>query len=110
MGDGRLDQRHQAQLAKVTAVPALGYKTVDLLVENGLISNPADIFFLQPEDLLGFEAIDSDLYYISRLPSDVQVGDVTLIATVAFIITVLFALLPAARAAKVQPAEALRYE
>ena len=62
------------------------------------------------EDLLGFEAIDSDLYYISRLPSDVQVGDVTLIATVAFIITVLFALLPAARAAKVQPAEALRYE
>jgi lipoprotein-releasing system permease protein len=62
------------------------------------------------EELLGFEAIDSDLYYISRLPSDVQAGDVTLIATVAFIITVLFALLPAARAARVQPAEALRYE
>ncbi len=62
------------------------------------------------EEMLGFEAIDSDLYYISRLPSDVQAGDVTLIATVAFIITVLFALLPAARAARTQPAEALRYE
>jgi lipoprotein-releasing system permease protein len=62
------------------------------------------------EDVLGFEAIDSDLYYISRLPSDVQAGDVTLIAVVAFIITVLFALLPAARAARTQPAEALRYE
>ena len=62
------------------------------------------------EEMLGFEAIDSDLYYISRLPSDVQVGDVTLIATVAFVITVLFALLPAARAARTQPAEALRYE
>ena len=62
------------------------------------------------EEMLGFEAIDSDLYYISRLPSDVQAGDVTLIATVAFIITVLFALLPAARAARTQPAEALRSE
>ena len=62
------------------------------------------------EETLGFEAIDSDLYYISRLPSDVQVGDVTLIAIVAFVITVFFALLPAARAARVQPAEALRYE
>ena len=62
------------------------------------------------EEMLGFEAIDSDLYYISRLPSDVQAGDVTLIATVAFVITVLFALLPAARAARTQPAEALRYE
>ena len=62
------------------------------------------------EELLGFEAINSDLYYISRLPSDVQAGDVTLIAGVAFAITVLFALLPAARAARVQPAEALRYE
>ena len=62
------------------------------------------------EETLGFEAIDSDLYYISRLPSDVQAGDVTLIAIVAFIITVFFALLPAARAARVQPAEALRYE
>ena len=62
------------------------------------------------EETLGFEAIDSDLYYISRLPSDVQVGDVTLIAIVAFVITVFFALLTAARAARVQPAEALRYE
>ncbi len=62
------------------------------------------------EETLGFEAIDSDLYYISRLPSDVQAGDVTLIAIVAFVITVFFALLPAARAARVQPAEALRYE
>ncbi|MEJ2322646.1 MAG: lipoprotein-releasing ABC transporter permease subunit [Gammaproteobacteria bacterium] len=42
--------------------------------------------------------------------SDVQVADVSLIAVVAFVITVLFALIPASRAARVQPAEALRYE
>ncbi|MEJ2307948.1 MAG: lipoprotein-releasing ABC transporter permease subunit [Gammaproteobacteria bacterium] len=62
------------------------------------------------EELFGFEAIDSNLYYISKLPSDVQVADVSLIAVVAFVITVLFALIPASRAARVQPAEALRYE
>ena len=36
-------------------IEGMGYKTVDLLLENELISNPADIFFLQPGDLLGFE-------------------------------------------------------
>ena len=62
------------------------------------------------EELLGFEAIDSNLYYISKLPSDVQLKDVTIIAIFAFLITVAFALIPASRAARVQPAEALRYE
>ena len=62
------------------------------------------------EELLGFEAIDSNLYYISKLRSDVQLKDVTIIAIFAFLITVAFALIPASRAARVQPAEALRYE
>ena len=62
------------------------------------------------EELLGFEAIDSNLYYISKLPSDVQLKDVTIIAIFAFLITVAFAMIPASRAARVQPAEALRYE
>ncbi len=62
------------------------------------------------ESALGFQAINPDLYYISRLPSDVHWQDVTLIASFAFVITILFALFPAWRASKVQPAEALRYE
>ncbi len=36
-------------------IEGLGYKTVDLLLTEGLIANPADIFFLQPDDLLGLE-------------------------------------------------------
>lgn len=62
------------------------------------------------ESALGFQAINPDLYYISRLPSDVHWQDVVLIASFAFVITILFALFPAWRASKVQPAEALRYE
>ncbi len=33
----------------------LGYKTIDLLLSKGLIEDPADIFTVRPEDLLGFE-------------------------------------------------------
>ena len=36
-------------------IEGLGYKTVDLLLSKGLIESPADIFFLQPDDLLQFE-------------------------------------------------------
>lgn len=36
-------------------VEGLGYKTVDLLLAKGLISDPADIFTFDPGDLLGLE-------------------------------------------------------
>jgi len=36
-------------------IEGLGYKTVDLLLREGLIATPADIFRLQAGDLLGFE-------------------------------------------------------
>jgi DNA ligase (NAD+) len=36
-------------------IEGLGYKTVDLLLSEGLIRDPADVFTLKPEDLLGRE-------------------------------------------------------
>ncbi len=36
-------------------IEGLGYQTVDLLMSNGVIADPADIFTLTPEVLLGFE-------------------------------------------------------
>ncbi|HEY7564309.1 MAG TPA: NAD-dependent DNA ligase LigA [Acidimicrobiia bacterium] len=36
-------------------IEGMGYKTIDLLLREGLIRDPADIFTLQPEQLLGFE-------------------------------------------------------
>ena len=35
-------------------IEGLGYETIDLLLKEKIISDPADIFFLQPEQLLGF--------------------------------------------------------
>ncbi|MEA2023227.1 MAG: NAD-dependent DNA ligase LigA [Actinomycetota bacterium] len=36
-------------------IEGLGYKTVDLLLSEGLIRDPADVFTLKPDDLLGRE-------------------------------------------------------
>jgi DNA ligase (NAD+) len=36
-------------------IEGMGYKTIDLLLREGLIRDPADIFLLQPADLSGFE-------------------------------------------------------
>lgn len=36
-------------------IEGLGYKTIDLLLKETLIQDPADIFLLKPEQLLGYE-------------------------------------------------------
>ncbi|KAA6184934.1 lipoprotein-releasing ABC transporter permease subunit [Thiohalocapsa marina] len=54
--------------------------------------------------------LDPSIYYISALPSDVRAADVLLIGGGAFLISVLATLYPAWRAARTDPAEALRYE
>jgi lipoprotein-releasing system permease protein len=62
------------------------------------------------ERTFGFEIMDADVFYITRIPSDLQAADVVLIGVVAFLLTVLATVYPAIRAARTQPAEALRYE
>ncbi|MFA6443770.1 MAG: FtsX-like permease family protein, partial [Sterolibacterium sp.] len=62
------------------------------------------------ERLLGFQFLAKDVYYISELPSDLQWRDVWIISGVSFVLTLLATLYPSWRAARVNPAEALRYE
>lgn len=62
------------------------------------------------EHLLHFQFLRSDVYPISYLPSDVRIGDVCYVAGTALVMSTLAAIYPAFRAAKVQPALALRYD
>jgi lipoprotein-releasing system permease protein len=62
------------------------------------------------EQLLGFQIMPGDVYYVTRIPSELEMADVTTIAIAAFILTSLATLYPARRAAHVNPAMALRYE
>ena len=54
--------------------------------------------------------LSPDIYYISNLPSDPQLGDIVLTATIALVLAALATLYPAWRASRVDPAAALRYE
>src|SRR5438067_6750388 len=58
----------------------------------------------------GIAVRDRSVYYISELPSEVQRADVILVAAIALALTRLATLYPSWRAARVNPAEALRYE
>jgi lipoprotein-releasing system permease protein len=62
------------------------------------------------EEAFGIQFMPADVYYISSLPSKLNWPDVWQIGTVAFLLSFLATLYPAWRAARTQPAEALRYE
>jgi len=62
------------------------------------------------ESTFGIHFLDAGVYFISELPSQLIWSDVTNIVTAAFVLTFLSTLYPAWRAARVQPAEVLRYE
>jgi lipoprotein-releasing system permease protein len=62
------------------------------------------------ENLFGFKILASDVYYIDKLPSQVNPVDVGLIIITAILISLLATLYPSWRASRLDPAEALRYE
>lgn len=62
------------------------------------------------EKILGFEAMPADVYYINKLPSQLEISDVATVAAVSVLFALLATIYPAWRAARTKPAEALRYE
>jgi lipoprotein-releasing system permease protein len=62
------------------------------------------------ERLFGVQFLSKEVYYISDLPSDLQWRDVATIAGVSLVLSLLATVYPSLRAARVNPAEALRYE
>lgn len=61
------------------------------------------------EGLFGFQVFSADVYYITVVPSEVHAADVVLVAVAALALTLGATVYPALRAARTQPAEALRY-
>jgi len=62
------------------------------------------------EAALGTTFLAADVYFISDLPAELRVGDLSRICGTAFLLAVLSTIYPAWRAARSQPAEALRHE
>lgn len=62
------------------------------------------------ERTLNFQIMPGDLYYVTTIPSEIHAGQVALIPLLAFGFAVLATLAPSRRAARVAPAQALRYD
>ena len=62
------------------------------------------------ESLLGIQFLSAEVYFIDYLPSQLLAQDVLLVCGAALLLSFFATLYPAWRAARTQPAEALRYE
>ncbi|HSU76171.1 MAG TPA: lipoprotein-releasing ABC transporter permease subunit [Burkholderiales bacterium] len=69
-----------------------------------------DVIVPAIEQLLGFKILSKDVYLIPELPSDLQAGDVIRISLMALALSFAATLYPSWSAARMNPAEALRYE
>ena len=83
-----------------------------LLGVAGGVALAANVETIVPllERNLGVEFLPADVYYISSLPSELHAADVLRIGALSFLLSFLSTVVPALRAARVRPVEALRHE
>src|SRR5438046_1416795 len=77
----------------------------------GIVTAPSiDVLVPAVESAFNIKFLSKDVYLIPELPSDLQAGDVGAIVLMALGLSFFATLYPSWRAARVNPAEALRYE
>ena len=62
------------------------------------------------QETTGLSVFPSDIYYLDRIPTEINFWDVTTVTALALLASVLAGIYPAQRAARLNPVEALRYE
>ncbi|NIL92996.1 MAG: lipoprotein-releasing ABC transporter permease subunit [Woeseiaceae bacterium] len=62
------------------------------------------------ESLFGIKLLAADVYFISDLPSELRIADVTLISVIALVLSLASTVYPSWLASRTAPAEALRYD
>lgn len=100
-------------IMKIFFVQGLTIGAIGTLLGIGLgcvIALNIDVIVPAIERLLGTRFLPQDIYFISELPSDLRIDDVIRIGGLSFFLSLMSTLYPSWRAARVQPAEALRYE
>lgn len=91
-----------------TAIGAIG--TLAGIALGVLISMNLESLVHGLEALLGTQFMNAEVYYMSDLPASVHWGDVLKISLTAFGLCCLSTLYPSWRAARTQPAQALRHD
>ena len=62
------------------------------------------------ESVFGIKLLAADVYFISDLPSELRIGDVLMISSIALVLSLASTVYPSWMASKTAPAEALRYD
>jgi lipoprotein-releasing system permease protein len=75
-----------------------------------LLANNITGLSLWLEQLINLVFTDANVYFVSHLQTQINVGEVILVCMAALLISFLATLYPAFRASKIHPAEVLRYE
>ncbi|MCI4441045.1 lipoprotein-releasing system permease protein [Tibeticola sediminis] len=75
-----------------------------------LVAFNIDVIVPAIERLLHASFLPKEIYFIDRMPSDPQRGDIVPIAVLSLLLAFVATLYPSWRASRVNPAEALRYE
>jgi len=89
----------------------IGFAGTALGVLGGIIiALNVDVVVPAIERVFQVQFLAKDVYYISDLPSDLQLRDVITIALVSLVLSLLATIYPSLRASRVNPADALRYE
>jgi len=84
--------------------------TIGGAVLGVIVAFNIDVIVPAIERTLGIAFLPGSIYLISRMPSDPRWADIVPITIVALVLAFVATLYPSWRAAKVNPAEALRYE
>lgn len=101
------------RVARVFIVQGAAIGLVGALLGVGLglaLAYNIDVVVPWLEQTFGFQIMPGDVYYVTELPSEVQLFDVVAVPVAAFALAVLATLYPARRAAAIAPASALRYD
>jgi lipoprotein-releasing system permease protein len=100
-------------VARIFVVQGAAIGLVGALLGLGLglaLAYNIDVVVPWLEQTFGFQIMPGDVYYVTALPSEVQLFDVVAVPVAAFALAILATLYPARRAAAIAPASALRYD